>query len=385
MRFLGLGDGFAAIAGYRPEDVIYCALPLYHTAGGVVVIGAALASGATVALRRRFSASRFWEDVREEGATAFHYIGEFCRYLVNRPEDPSDRDHRVRVAVGNGLRPDIWERFQQRFGIPEIREFYGATEGNVALLNLDGKPGAVGRIPFRFLMPARLLRYDVDRDEHVRGSDGLCVECRPGEVGELVGRIPDKPDAATGRFEGYTSEEATRKKILRDVFAKGDAWFRTGDLLRCDEAGYFYFVDRIGDTFRWKGENVSTQEVEEILSAYPGVEMVIVYGVELPGADGRAGMAAILGPDAAGFDGKAFHAFARERLARYAMPAFVRLLHEVQVTGTFKLRKVDLQRQGFDPAAGGEDLLLVRDDEAGAYVPLDAERLDAIRRGAHRL
>ncbi|MDX1650195.1 MAG: AMP-binding protein, partial [Myxococcota bacterium] len=293
--------------------------------------------------------------------------------------------HRVRVVVGNGLRPDIWERFQERFGIPRIREFYGATEGNVGLVNLDGKPGSVGRLPFRFLMPVRLIRYDVERDEHVRGPDGLCVECRPGEVGELVGRIPEKEDAPTGRFEGYTSEEATRKKILRDVFAKGDAWFRTGDLLRCDADGWFYFVDRIGDTFRWKGENVATQEVEEALSLHPGVEMVVVYGVEVPGADGRAGMAAMLGPEAREFDGKAFYAFAEERLPRYAMPAFVRLLREVHLTGTLKLRKVDLQRQGFDPQACGDDALLVRDDEARAYVPLDADRLEAVRRGALRL
>ena len=385
MRFLSVGDAYGTIAGYGPEDAIYCALPLYHTAGGVIVIGAALATGACVVLRRRFSASRFWEDVRAEEATAFHYIGEFCRYLLNQPEDPRDRDHRIRVAVGNGLRPDIWERFQQRFGIPRIREFYGATEGNVALVNLDGKPGSVGRLPFKFLLPTRLVRYDVEGDVHVRDAEGLCVECRPGEVGELVGRIPERDDVATGRFEGYTSPEETRKKLLRDVFAKGDVWFRTGDLLRCDREGYFYFVDRIGDTFRWKGENVATQEVEELLSGYPGVEMVVVYGVAVPGADGRAGMATLVGPQASRLDGKALYAYADPRLPRYAMPAFVRVAEQVDVTGTFKLRKLDLQRQGFDPRACGSDALLLRDDEAQAYRPLDPDRLAALRRGDHRL
>lgn len=385
LRFLSLGDAYRAMAGYGPEDVIYCALPLYHTAGGVVVVSAALSAGACVALRRRFSASRFWEEVREEGATAFHYIGEFCRYLVNRPESPLDRDHRVRVAVGNGLRPDIWERFQERFGIPQIREFYGATEGNAALVNLDGKPGAVGRLPFKRLLPIRLVRYDLEQEDYVRKPDGTCVECGPGEVGELLGRIPKEKDATTGRFEGYTSKEATEKKILRDVFEKGDAWFRTGDLLRFDEQGYFYFVDRIGDTFRWKGENVSTQEVAELLSEFDGLQLANVYGVEVPGADGRAGMAALLGPEAGSFDGKAFYAFAAERLPSYAMPAFLRLVSDVELTGTFKIRKVDLQRQGFDPEACGGDPLLVRDDDARAYVPLDAERLAAIRAGEHRL
>jgi fatty-acyl-CoA synthase len=296
-----------------------------------MLVGAALSAGATIALRRKFSASGFWDDVR--------------------------------------LRPDIWEAFQDRFGIETIREFYGATEGNTALVNFENKVGSVGRMPLRGITNAHIIRYDVESDSHPRGRDGLCIECGPEEVGELVGRIPSTDAVAMGRFEGYTSKEATDKKILRDVFKTGDACFRSGDLLRQDRDGFFYFVDRIGDTFRWKGENVSTQEVAELVSGFAGIEMVNVYGVEVPGSDGRAGMAAIVLAEGATFDGAAFYRHVSEVLPRYAAPVFVRVLTEQEVTGTFKIRKVELVREGFDPGAVGDPLHL-RDDEAGSYVPL---------------
>jgi len=369
LRFLSIGDLSAFALGLGPKDVHYCALPLYHSAGGVMLVGAALSAGATIALRRKFSASGFWDDVRRYDATCFQYIGEFCRYLMNQPERRDDRNHRVRAMIGNGLRPDIWEAFQDRFGIETIREFYGATEGNTALVNFENKVGSVGRMPLRGITNAHIIRYDVESDSHPRGRGGLCIECGPEEVGELVGRIPSTDAVAMGRFEGYTSKEATDKKILRDVFKTGDACFRSGDLLRQDRDGFFYFVDRIGDTFRWKGENVSTQEVAELVSGFAGIEMVNVYGVEVPGSDGRAGMAAIVLAEGATFDGAAFYRHVSEVLPRYAAPVFVRVLTEQEVTGTFKIRKVELVREGFDPGAVGDPLHL-RDDEAGSYVPL---------------
>lgn len=382
MRFLGIGDLNAWALSLTPDDVFYCALPLYHSAGGVMLVSASLAAGATIALRRRFSAGSFWDDVRRYDATCFQYIGEFCRYLMNQPPRDDDRDHKVRVIVGNGLRPDIWQDFQQRFGIETVREFYGATEGNTALMNLENKVGSVGRYPFDAMSNAALVRYDVENDEHVRDTAGFCIRCENDEAGELIGRISE--DRAMGRYEGYTSKEASDSKVLRDVFERGDAYFRTGDLLRRDADGFYYFVDRIGDTFRWKGENVSTQEVAEALSGQAGVEMVNVYGVEVEGQDGRAGMAAlVLGPDTE-FDATAFYARVDEALPRYAAPLFVRLLPEQEMTGTFKIRKVDLQREGFDPAAIA-DRLFTRDDTAGTYVPLTPEVHAEIAAGARRI
>jgi fatty-acyl-CoA synthase len=387
LRFLATADLAAWAQGLGPDDVHYCVLPLYHSAGGVMQLGATLFAGATLALRRRFSARAFWDDARKHEATAFQYIGELCRYLVTQPERPGDRDHRVRVAIGNGLRPDVWEVFQRRFAIPRILEFYGATEGNVGLMNFENEPGSVGRVPSRLvarlMSNAKLVRYDVERDVHPRGPDGFCVECADDEPGELLGRIPPG-DPTSGRFEGYTSDEATERKILRDVFARGDAWFRTGDLLRRDRRGFHYFVDRVGDTYRWKGENVSTQEVAEACSGFSGLGMVNVYGVEVPGAEGRAGMLAFVPEKGFTFDPGAFHAFVRERLPAYAAPVFVRQLEVPDLTGTFKLRKVSLQADGFDPARVA-DPLWVRDDDAGTYAPLTAETFAAIREGGRRL
>ena len=384
LRFLSAGDGFAWAAGTGPGDVEYVALPLYHSAGGVVAVGRVLAGGGSLALRRRFSASQFWDDVRRYRATSFQYIGEFCRYLLAQPPRPDDADNPIRVATGNGLRPDIWREFQERFAIPRIIEFYGATEGNTVMINLDGKVGAVGYYPFKALSNARIIRYDLETDSHPRSADGFCIECRPGEPGEMIGRISRADWMGAGRFEGYTSQEDTERKILRDVFSKGDAWFRTGDLLYEDAEGYYYFVDRTGDTYRWKGENVSTQEVAEILSGFPGLDMISVYGVQVEGHGGRAGMMAFVPREDAAFDGKAFYAFTEQALPRYAAPLFVRVLREAQVTGTFKLRKVELQREGYDPGAIG-DPLFVRDDAAKAYVRLGPEILAAIRDGRQRI
>jgi fatty-acyl-CoA synthase len=372
MRYLGVGDGMSTTCGYGPDDVLYCVLPLYHGAGVMVVISSALAQGASVLLRRKFSASRFWYDVREHGVTGCQYIGEICRYLMNQPPSDRDRDHGLRVMTGAGLGPDLYARFQQRFGVERILEGWSSTEANTSLINLDNEPGSCGRIPFPELHNGRLVRYDVETDTHPRDAEGRMIECAPGEVGEFIGMILDLPDSGAGRFEGYTSAGATDAKILRDVFQPGDAWYRSGDLLRRDEHDYFYFVDRIGDTYRWKSENVSTQEVAEALSGFPGLEIANVYGVRVAGSEGRAGMAALVMRDA--FDGEAFFAWTEQHLPRYAAPVFVRLSAQADMTTTFKLRKVDLQREGYDPARVA-DPLWVRDESARAYVPLDDEAL----------
>jgi fatty-acyl-CoA synthase len=375
MRWLGVGDGMSAIAGYGPDDVIACVLPLYHGAGGMVVISCALAQGASVWLARRFSASRFWDDVRRHGVTGFQYVGEICRYLAHQPPRPDDRAHRLRVMMGAGIGADVWRVFVERFGVERILEGWSSTEANTSLINLDGVVGSCGRIPFPELHNGRLIRIDLDDETHPRDAAGACIECGPGEVGEFVGMIPDLPDSGAGRFEGYTDPEATARKVLRDVVRPGDRWYRSGDLLRRDEDGYFYFVDRIGDTFRWKSENVSTQEVAEALAGFPGLEIANVYGVRVPGAEGRAGMAALVLREGARFDPDAFFAWTADRLPAYAAPVFVRVAGAADLTSTFKLRKVDLQRAGYAAARCAGDPLYVRDPDGRTYARLTADSL----------
>ena len=383
-RFLYVSAGFGGMARMTSADRMYIVLPLYHSAGGMCAAGMTFMSGATIVLRRKFSASHFWKDCREEGATVFQYIGELCRYLLNSPEQPGEQDHRLRLCIGNGLRPDIWEEFQGRFGIPKIFEFYGATEGNVAMFNVEGKVGAIGRVPplLRRGMQMKLVRFDTDKEEPIRGADGFCIECGPNEPGEAIGLIPNNPNTPLGQFEGYTDKAATEKKILQGAFEEGDAWFRTGDLMRYDEDGYFYFVDRIGDTFRWKGENVSTNEVAEVLGRQPGVREANVYGVEVPGADGRAGMASLVVD--ADFDLRGLHDALTRELAAYARPLFIRLQQQMEITGTFKHRKVDLVQEGFDPDRV-PDLLYFDDPEEGAFVTLDRAVYERIVDGRVRI
>ncbi len=375
-RYVGAALGAAGMARLSADDRSYVALPLYHAAGAAA-LGGALMSGATAVLARKFSASRFWVDCVEHRATYFQYIGELCRFLLNQPERSEEREHSIRVCVGNGLSGEVWESFQKRFRIPEIVEFYAATEGNVGIINLDNKVGSIGRVPRSLRSSLRLLKYDVESDELVRDAAGRYMESQPGEAGEAIGKI-----SRLTRFDGYSDDEATEKKVLRDVFRRGDAYFRTGDLLRVDEQGYFYFVDRVGDTFRWKGENVSTQEVAEVLSAFPTVRDVAVYGVTIPGNEGRAGMAALVIDGE--LDRKAFAEHVTESLAPYARPLFLRLLPEIVITGTFKHRKVELVEQGFDPSRIG-DPLLVRDPQSGSYEPLDAGRFQEVVAGNVRV
>lgn len=379
-RYMMSGIALSALLGITSSDVLYAPLPLYHGESNFVGFSVALRAGGAFASRRRFSAGAFLDDVRRHGATAFVYVGELCRYLLRQPPSPHDRDHRLRLAVGAGLRPDIWERFRERFGIARIVEMYGATEGNVSLMNRSGRVGSVGRPhPFQ-RRQLRVARYDVQTGDLVRGANGFLIECGVDEPGELLGRItPHGPMP----YDGYADAQASAAKVIRDAFRRGDAYFRTGDILRRDRHGDFYFVDRIGDTFRWKGENVATQEVAEILNGAPGVSETNVYGVEVPGAEGRAGMAAITLGEAGRFDPAAFYAHA-EQLPLYARPLFVRLVAAMDVTGTLKQRKVDLQRQGFDPAVI-DDPLYFRDDVQRRYVPLTPKLVERIRAGVVRL
>jgi fatty-acyl-CoA synthase len=372
---------FAGATAATPEDRLYNTLPLYHSTGGLCGVGAALLNGATLVLRRKFSATHFWDDVAEHDCTIFVYIGELCRYLVNQPWHQKERSHRLRLAFGNGLRPDVWTEFQERFAVGEVLEFYGSTEGNVSMFNFDGQPGAIGRVPpyLRGNFSVRLVKFDIEAELPVRGEDGLCMEAPAGEPGEAIGLIKND---ARHNYTGYADKAASERKVLRDVFEHGDAWFRTGDLMRQDEAGYFYFVDRIGDTFRWKGENVSTTEVAEALGHFPGVDEVNVYGVKIDKLDGRAGMAAIT--PGADFQLENLRDYLARELPGYARPIFIRIQPAIETTGTFKYRKVDLVRDGFDPAKT-EQKLYFDDPEQGRYVEITREVYERIQNGAFKL
>jgi fatty-acyl-CoA synthase len=369
-----------------PDDRIYDCLPLYHSVGGVVAPGALLVSGGAVVIAEKFSARQFWDDVTKWDCTLIQYIGELCRYLVNAPAHPRERGHRLRLAAGNGMRADVWEKFQSRFGILKILEFYAATEGNVSLYNVEGKVGAIGRVPpfLKHRFPLALVKFDDAADAPVRDSSGRCIRCATGEPGEAIGRIKSGKDAsdAGGAFEGYSSAAETERKVLRDVFEAGDAWYRTGDLMRMDSGGSYYFVDRIGDTFRWKGENVATSEVADVIMAFPGITEAVVYGVAVPGAEGAAGMAALVGSGK--IDLAALRTFLAERLPPYARPLFLRIKKDIDVTPTFKHKKSDLAREGFNPAKTS-DALYFDDQERQAYVPLDAVLHARIVTGGIRL
>ncbi len=340
----------------KSDDVFYCALPLYHNNALTVSWGAALGAGASFALGRKFSASRFWDEVRQYEATAFCYIGELCRYLLNRPPSPRDREHRVRAIVGNGLRPELWAQFEERFGIEQIYEFYGASECNAAFINAFGLRGTAGFTPMSYAV----VQWDAEAESAVRNAKGFLCKVAKGGVGLLLTEINDHAP-----FDGYTDRRASESKLLRDVFKSGDCWFNTGDLVRDQGFRHIQFVDRLGDTFRWKGENVATTEVETALNGYPGVEQAVVYGVEVPGAEGRAGMAALTLADAEHFDGAALSQHLQSQLPAYAVPLFLRLRSQQETTGTFKYRKVELKQQGFDPAQTDEPLYVLSDRQRG--------------------
>jgi fatty-acyl-CoA synthase len=366
-RILSWGGWFAGLTDASPDDRLYDCLPLHHSVGGVVAPCSMLRAGGSVVIAEKFSAKAFWDEIVRYDCTVFQYIGELCRYLLQVPVSEPAAGHRLRLAVGNGLRGDIWQAFAGRFAIPQILEFYAATEGNFSLFNVEGKPGAIGRIPplLAHRFPASIVRVNADGNP-IRGRDGLCIACAPGQVGHAIGRIGAAAQGG-GHFEGYTDPVETEKKILRNVFAAGDVWFCTGDLMQVDQHGYYYFVDRVGDTFRWKGENVATSEVNDAIMDCPGVLDAATYGVTVPGADGRAGMAALVVNR--GFDFKLFAEHMSRRIPVYALPVFVRLCSALDVTETFKRQKQRLIRDGFDPSVG--DPVFLRDPATGDYRPID--------------
>jgi fatty-acyl-CoA synthase len=383
-RILQWSFWFAGMMRSEQTDRTYNCLPMYHSIGGVLVPGAALVGGGAVVIREKFSASQFWSDVIRWDCTVFQYIGELCRYLLHAEPSPEERNHRIRMACGNGLAAEVWDGFKDRFQIPQILEFYAATEGGVSLFNVEGKRGAIGHIPaylaHRFA-PA-LVQFDVEKNQPIRNQQGFCIRCGPNEVGEAISKIVDDPSSVGSRFEGYTNKQASDDKILRSVFEPSDAWVRTGDLMRKDEKGFFYFVDRIGDTFRWKGENVATSEVSEAICAFPGVKHANVYGVAIPGTEGKGGMAALVTEHE--IDLTAFRKHLASRLPSYARPLFLRMRDDVEVTGTFKYSKTDLVRQGFDPIAT-TDVIYFDNPESEKFLQLDKLLYDRIQVGQIRL
>ena len=375
---------FAGMMDTGPTDRMYNCLPLYHSVGGVVATGALLVNGGSVVIDERFSSRRFWDEIARWDCTLFQYIGELCRYLVNSEFHPREQGHRIRLCCGNGLRPDLWSPLKTQFRIPRVLEFYAATEGNFSLYNADEEPGAIGRIP-RFLahrFPAALVRFDVERAEPIREASGFCTRCAPNEVGEAIGKIPESETNVSGQFEGYTNRQESERKICRNVFENGDAWFRTGDLMKKDERGFFYFVDRIGDTYRWKGENVATSEVSEAITGYPGILEANVFGVTVPGTEGRAGMAAIIVSDS--FDPSGLPAHLAGRLPEYAWPLFLRILQEIDVTPTLKHKKSDLAQAGYDPSRI-TDIIYFCDPQCRMFVRLDRPLYERIQSGKLRL
>ncbi|WP_027896952.1 long-chain-acyl-CoA synthetase [Zestomonas thermotolerans] len=360
--------------GLTSADVLYLTLPCYHNNAVTVCWGAALAGSAAIALRRKFSASAFWADVARYRATCFGYIGELCRYLLNQPECPEEIDNSLTCMIGNGLRPSIWNEFKERFGIERVVEFYASSEGNIGFTNVFNFDNTVGFSP----APYAIVRYDLENDRPVRGKKGFMEKVAKGEPGLLISEITDK-----WPFDGYTDPEKSEAVIFRDVFRKGDAWFNTGDLMRDIGFKHAQFVDRLGDTFRWKGENVSTTEVENVLATFPGIEDAVVYGVEIPGTNGRCGMAALRLRAGTELDREALAAHLDRELPAYAIPLFLRLLALVETTGTFKYKKADLKKAAYDPQQVTDPLFVRLPGEAG-YRVLDAELYQRIQRGDYR-
>ncbi len=342
----------------RGSDTLYSCLPLYHNNALTVALGSVINSGATLALGKSFSASRFWDEVIASDATAFIYIGEICRYLLNQPAKPTDRAHKVRLIAGNGLRPEIWDEFTSRFNIERVCEFYAASEGTTAFINVFNVPKSAGCSP----LPAAYVQYDTDTGAPLRGADGRVQRVATGEPGLLL-----SPVTRLQPFDGYTDPSASEKKLVRNAFRDGDCWFNTGDVMSPQGMGHAAFVDRLGDTFRWKGENVATTQVERALSSNKAVEECTVFGVEIPRTGGRAGMAAIKLRDGVDFDGNALAETVYSQLPVYALPLFLRVVDSMEHTTTFKSRKVDLREQAY--GADIADPLYVLAGREEGYVP----------------
>ncbi|CAI9161216.1 unnamed protein product [Rangifer tarandus platyrhynchus] len=374
--------GMLTLCGVTADDVVYTVLPLYHTMGLVLGVLSCLDLGVTCVLAPKFSASGFWDDCRQHGVTVIQYVGEILRYLCNTPQRPEDRTHKVRLAIGNGLRAEVWETFQRRFGPIRIWEMYGSTEGNVGFINYPGRCGAQGKTScfLQMLSPFELVQYSLETEEPLRDSQGLCIPARPGEAGLLLTQVLRHQP-----FLGYRGpRELSEKKLVKNVRRTNDLYYNTGDVLAMDHEGFLYFRDRLGDTFRWKGENVSTREVEGVLSVVDFLQEVNVYGVPVPGCEGKVGMAAVQLVPGQAFDGQRLYQHVRTSLPAYAAPHFIRIQDALEITGTFKLVKSRLVREGFNVSIVA-DPLFVLDNEAQAFRPLTPDIYRAVCEGAWRL
>ncbi|XP_073980024.1 long-chain fatty acid transport protein 4-like isoform X3 [Rhodnius prolixus] len=381
-RFIMATMATMSLLKVKNDDIIYNPLPLYHTAGGALGAGPALLEGITTVLRHKFSASSYIPDCIRYKCTIGQYIGEMCRYMLAVPPRPDDTAHYLRFMIGNGLRPAIWSAFVRRFQVPQITEVYGATEGNVNIANLDNTIGAVGSLPRclpEFLFPLAVIRIDPETEEPVRGKDGLCIRCKTDESGMFVGLI--KNNDPSRQFHGYVNQAESKKKIIYDVFTKGDSAFVSGDIMVMDELGYIYFKDRTGDTFRWKGENIATSEVEAVVSTVAGLKDCTVYGVKVGDLEGKAGMAAVVDP-LNELDLPAFANAIDMTLPNYARPLFLRILRTMELTGTFKMKKIQLQKQGFDPEEISDKLYF---RQGSTYVPLTKHLYTSIIAGNTKL
>lgn len=373
-KFLKAYGGFGLMSlSMKPSDVLYCTLPLYHGTALVVCWGSVIAGGSAIALRRKFSASAFWDDVRKYDATVFGYVGELCRYLLNQPVSAQDTNHNLTKMLGNGLRPSIWKEFKNRFGIETVAELYASSEGNIGFTNFFNMDYTVGLST----APYKLVKFHDGTRDPIRNAQGFFEVAPKGEPGLLIGEITKK-----WFFEGYTQKEATEKSILRNAFKKGDAWFNSGDVLREIGCKHLQFVDRMGDTFRWKGENVSTTEVENIIDGADMVEEAIVYGVEIPETNGKAGMVTLVPQDGA-FDVKRLFSYLKEHLPPYAIPVFVRVTEAIEKTGTFKYRKVDIQKEGY-ALENSQDEVYAWLPRTDGYTLLTPELVSDINSGAFK-
>jgi fatty-acyl-CoA synthase len=354
----------------KSSDTLYSCLPLYHNNALTVALSSVINSGATLALGKSFSASKFWDEVIASDATAFIYIGEICRYLLNQPPKPTDRAHKVRLIAGNGLRPEIWDEFTKRFGIARVCEFYASSEGNAAFINIFNVPQTTGISP----TPLAYVEYDPDTGAPLRDENGRVRRVPAGEPGLLI-----SPVNRLQPFDGYTDQESSEKKLVRNAFREGDCWFNSGDVMSPQGMGHAAFVDRLGDTFRWKGENVATTQVEAALASDESVEECTVFGVEIPRTGGRAGMAAVKLRDGTGFDGKSLARAVHDELPAYALPLFVRVVKTLEHTTTFKSRKVELREQAYGRNVKDPLYVLAGRDEG--YVPYYDEYPEEVAAG----
>ncbi|MDO8330167.1 MAG: long-chain-acyl-CoA synthetase [Fluviicoccus sp.] len=366
---------FGSVMDLKKNDIMYCTLPLYHATGMVVCWGAAIYGASGFAIRRKFSAREFWEDVRKFNASAIGYVGELCRYLMEVPVKAEDRAHRVTKMVGNGMRPNIWGPFKQRFGVDEVYELYASSEGNIGFNNIFNFDNTVGFSP----LPYAIVKYDKENEKPVRDADGYMIKAAIGEPGLLVGKITERTP-----FDGYTDAAKNEACILHDVFEKGDRYFNTGDLVRNIGFRHAQFVDRLGDTFRWKGENVSTTEVENLVCSYPSIAEAVVYGVEIPNTNGRAGMAAITPHEGIDIDYAHLLEHLRREMPPYAVPVFLRQQQKMETTGTFKYQKNNLKKEGFDPHQSHKEPLYVWLPGTDSYQLLTPEIWENISNSAYR-